>query len=994
MLPLRIRQKPQYASSSRGKADFTSGQNEPIRTIRAHVEITKGTGGTGITLSLREENPWGNGSLFRIENRSPFTLWIAQDGVLANPSYSREEIMKELGCTQGGVGCTNGPYENTTTLKGDVVRSMQNVSFGLDVPFRQGKYAGRRVASLKELLLLRAALAPLSSRGGIESTKVIGLTKIGNVMRLSPSKLTTILNDEIVTELLSVRVMGVVCADGPTRVLRFCLTEKEVTAKDTMSNQLRLSALGFENTLHTSSFLNPVQANASEASMRKREPDNELRTCTITAALKTNDLMRNGSLLTEDEARIQAFRGTDHWWLRRTFNNIVNNSRRSDIDRSHHSLSNLETNDCDYIFTFQASFRGFVLSMVDSIPSEIAVASLRSVEALAKWNSKRTTDASAAISIGWLQVDNHCPSAPFPVAVCAEELREESDEDEQLELPRPVLTIGLTFAPKHTSGISCLKSVTIAPRDFSVSVDLGFIVRMQQFLLGIQEHLERRVDYRENNACVALESQEKWTVPDINTIFIERRPSAAAGGADQKLYFAHLTILPCNLSLSVAPARALTHAQAALEGPDAASVHAAVRKGDLLIGDGAGLLRVKTGHHNRTALAVVRGVFRSILVDALLRCDAALLNFPGVALRHHITSGPQLGTYLMAHYLAALRSNVPALLGSLAAFGNPIGLMRGLGDGMSDFVSEPIKGLKKSMEELNPSLFMDGVARGTGSLARHTVGGFADSASMLTETLSKNMAVLTLDRQYAIRRDRRYVQRGAEGPKTTFVDGIGSGGAKLLRGVLDGITGVVKAPMKGAEKNGVEGFAKGVGKGILGLIVKPVIGLTDAATDVMIGVKGSVEGDINNSTRYIKRHQLRPRRALYGQERALQVYRLPDATAASLMMRTRLAGEPYLSHCDVGDRIVILSTKRILVFGMDGMEKLFLKFKLIKNFEVREVFLKGGVSWGVLVFLKVARRNGGEVEVIGCKDKDTTMRLYAQLKRGLHLATTTEDDGI
>jgi hypothetical protein len=62
----------------------------------------------------------------------------------------------------------------------------------------------------------------------------------------------------------------------------------------------------------------------------------------------------------------------------------------------------------------------------------------------------------------------------------------------------------------------------------------------------------------------------------------------------------------------------------------------------------------------------------------------------------------------------------------------------------SDFVAEPVKGLKKSVKELDPTYLVDGVARGTESLARHTVGGFADSASLLTETFSKNMAVLML----------------------------------------------------------------------------------------------------------------------------------------------------------------------------------------------------------------------------------------------------------
>ena len=37
-------------------------------------------------------------------------------------------------------------------------------------------------------------------------------------------------------------------------------------------------------------------------------------------------------------------------------------------------------------------------------------------------------------------------------------------------------------------------------------------------------------------------------------------------------------------------------------------------------------------------------------------------------------------------------------------------------------MNEPVKGLKRSIEESDPNAFMDGVARGTGSLARHTVG--------------------------------------------------------------------------------------------------------------------------------------------------------------------------------------------------------------------------------------------------------------------------------
>ena len=140
--------------------------------------------------------------------------------------------------------------------------------------------------------------------------------------------------------------------------------------------------------------------------------------------------------------------------------------------------------------------------------------------------------------------------------------------------------------------------------------------------------------------------------------------------------------MPFNIKLSVAPAKALTPAQATMEGEVAAAIHLAVRKGDVKLGDSNAFLGVKVGHRNATPLAVVRGVFRSIVVDALLRLDGAKLNFAGVSLRNQIATTSQLNTHLGAHYMSSLRQNLPALLGSLAFFGNPLGLVRGLGDGV------------------------------------------------------------------------------------------------------------------------------------------------------------------------------------------------------------------------------------------------------------------------------------------------------------------------
>jgi hypothetical protein len=450
----------------------------------------------------------------------------------------------------------------------------------------------------------------------------------------------------------------------------------------------------------------------------------------------------------------------------------------------------------------------------------------------------------------------------------------------------------------------------------------------------------------------------------------------------RKFFFSGFTILPHNIKLSVAPARALTGPQTAVEGKQNSEIHQAIRKGDVRLDRSrAAVLGVRVGRTNRTAVAVLRGVFKSIVVDALLRLDGATVNFGGVSLRNHIATGSQLSSQLGAHYLNSLRQNVPALLGSLAALGNPIGLARGLGDGVKDLILEPVKGFQRSVQEMDASYLVDGVARGTFSLARHTVGGFADSAAMLTETFSKNMAVLTLDRRYAQKRDRGEILRDHDDINVAL--GLGSGVQKLITGFLEGVTGVVKAPIRGAEKKGLEGFAKGIGKGLLGLLVKPIIGISDGIADVMLGVKGSLEGATGVQSQLTP---LRPRRALYGRERSLRSYNMADAAASSLLMRTRLAGEEYFDHLDMGDRLLLVSVKRLLVLGSRGQELLLIRLKHIESVEVRST--KHGedeVVWSVLILLSTPRSNGSDVEVIACRKgedaKDLCSFLETALKR-------------
>lgn len=238
----------------------------------------------------------------------------------------------------------------------------------------------------------------------------------------------------------------------------------------------------------------------------------------------------------------------------------------------------------------------------------------------------------------------------------------------------------------------------------SISLDISFLVRLQRYISEVQGHFKKvssstlGEEFRGSILVPEVGQKRYIPLPDLEQKMREVLDAVTTGVGQQKLYFGALTILPFSIKLFVAPARALTPAQAAIEGAEAAAIHQAIRKGDLRVVRSSTPLSVNVGSKNTTALAVVRGVFKSIFVDALLRLNGASLNFSGAFLRNQIFGGPQLATYLGAHYTQSLRQNVPALLGSLSAFGNPLGLIRGLGDGMSDFVIEPVKGFKRSVQ--------------------------------------------------------------------------------------------------------------------------------------------------------------------------------------------------------------------------------------------------------------------------------------------------------
>ena len=113
----------------------------------------------------------------------------------------------------------------------------------------------------------------------------------------------------------------------------------------------------------------------------------------------------------------------------------------------------------DLIISFRAAFSGLMISLVDSAPSEIAVVTFKNVNAIATWDMLRTTDSTIYITVTGVQIDNMVPNAPFPVAVCPIDMQrtqlnnEGAETGAPVEATPPLLVVGLSFAPRHKSGI-------------------------------------------------------------------------------------------------------------------------------------------------------------------------------------------------------------------------------------------------------------------------------------------------------------------------------------------------------------------------------------------------------------------------------------------------------------------------------------------------------------------------------------------------------------
>ncbi|XP_043195714.1 vacuolar protein sorting-associated protein 13-like [Amphibalanus amphitrite] len=264
---------------------------------------------------------------------------------------------------------------------------------------------------------------------------------------------------------------------------------------------------------------------------------------------------------------------------------------------------------------------------------------------------------------------------------------------------------------------------------------------------------------------------------------------------------------------------------------------------------------------------------------------------------HQFLSQTELTSEVTAHYTGQAVKQLYVLVLGLDVIGNPFGLVVGLTDGVSDLFYEPVQGAIQG-----PGEFAEGLALGVTSLFSHAVGGTAGAVSRITGTLGKGIAALTLDQEYQQKRREAMNRRPAD-----FTSGIAQSGRGLFMGVVDGVTGVVRKPIEGAQEEGALGFVKGMGKGMVGLFTRPTSGVVDFASGSFDAVKRTMDQD--EVTR------LRPARHFQA-DRIIRPYVRHEAEGAKTLLeleKGRYAStDTYVAHaiCRPDRRLVFLLTDR------------------------------------------------------------------------------------
>mmetsp|Transcript_33144 Transcript_33144/g.80170 ORF Transcript_33144/g.80170 Transcript_33144/m.80170 type:complete len:839 (+) Transcript_33144:1-2517(+) len=330
---------------------------------------------------------------------------------------------------------------------------------------------------------------------------------------------------------------------------------------------------------------------------------------------------------------------------------------------------------------------------------------------------------------------------------------------------------------------------------------------------------------------------------------------------------------------------------------------------------------------------VTEGLMVFQLIRGMASIADAPLIFTSFIVSHAFESPETLFGIILAHYSSQLSSQILTILGSLVIFSAPADILSNVGTGVRDFFYEPINGLVHG-----PAEFIEGLESGTSSLVRGLAAGLVRGATTVTELVSHNLANLTddvfIDERNVFQKKFMHALKSDEA-RRTIQDSLAVAGTCLAIGFRSGANGIFEQPSIYASRHGTAGLVKGVGKAFVGALVKPVVGVGDAAVVVMNHVTDTT---INKLA--IAKNNKRMRRALpcTSSESGSGVRLIPYDDKSARVQQIVTSGETrddaYLGHIQTPNHTIIASDQFLWIIGEKSNGPRRIRWAEISNFGI------------------------------------------------------------
>ena len=322
------------------------------------------------------------------------------------------------------------------------------------------------------------------------------------------------------------------------------------------------------------------------------------------------------------------------------------------------------------------------------------------------------------------------------------------------------------------------------------------------------------------------------------------------------------------------------------------------------------------------------------LIRGMASIAEAPLTFTSFVVGHAFESPQSLMGIISAHYSSQLTRQLITIIGSLAILKAPADFLANVGTGVRDFFYEPINGLVHG-----PTEFLEGLESGTQSLARGVFTGFVRGAANVTDLVSHNLAGLTSDDIFIDERNahRKKLIHGAHRStaKNSMQDSLTIAGACVARGFKSGASGIVEQPTMYASRHGAIGLVKGVGIALVGAVVKPVVGVGDAAVVVMNHVS-----EATSDKKMIMKIPKRLRRALpctavtSGKGVKLTPYDETSAKTQRIVTGGETVDDAYLGHVQTPSHLIIASNQCLWAIDKESREPWCIGWVEISHFGI------------------------------------------------------------